>query len=543
MTAWPDGGQLPQPNQYDFLGTESFGFQGEPYDSLSQPQQQVLTPAAWGLEAFFLSNGAWCPPEPCTYCRKMRLQCFMLQTTEANPNPVTSCSSCVALFRQCSLAEREKRHPSEFETSNPVIGQLHGVSEEGGLVPSQLASASVSASFPDSEAPKETVSSDGGKLPGKRMSARMVKRTRSLRTWFSRHQTHPYPTDEEKLVLASESGLSKTQVTNWFTNARRRQRQSTRATAAQDFFAQGSPMPQRSPYDLSPLERWRNSPPEAEAVCPAALKEALDELESGPANLNILPASSMNDLSSGSVSQTSSYNPNYAWMDGSSNSASSVYSHQSTGRIGIFPAPERSMSADSASGISANASPAAPAPAPEASATGGSLQCTFCRRNFKKKSDWVRHERTIHVPDLDAWICSLPAAEDRCHLTWRFDRDSPECAYCGHDPPTAEHLRSHEFEACAERPLRERSFARKDHLWQHLQKFHGCRKWEGWSLDLGSLLVSNDNVRSKCGFCGLVMSSWKLRAQHIAAHFRSGLTMSHWRGDAGLEQPESLIRS
>lgn len=74
-------------------------------------------------------EGTYRPPVPCTYCRRHRLQCLTIRTTSANPNPVTSCSSCVALFRECSLSRGEKRQPSGFETLSPVMGHLHGVTE------------------------------------------------------------------------------------------------------------------------------------------------------------------------------------------------------------------------------------------------------------------------------------------------------------------------------------------------------------------------------------------------------------------------------
>lgn len=74
-------------------------------------------------------DGSYRPPAPCSHCRRHRLQCLILRTTSANPNPITSCSSCVALFRECSLARGEKRQPSGFETMSPVLGHLHGVTE------------------------------------------------------------------------------------------------------------------------------------------------------------------------------------------------------------------------------------------------------------------------------------------------------------------------------------------------------------------------------------------------------------------------------
>ncbi|XP_042516898.1 BEL1-like homeodomain protein 11 [Macadamia integrifolia] len=41
-----------------------------------------------------------------------------------------------------------------------------------------------------------------------------------LRSWLFEHFLHPYPKDSEKLLLASQTGLTKSQVSNWFINAR-----------------------------------------------------------------------------------------------------------------------------------------------------------------------------------------------------------------------------------------------------------------------------------------------------------------------------------
>lgn len=43
-----------------------------------------------------------------------------------------------------------------------------------------------------------------------------------LKKWLYDHFNHPYPTDGQKDELANASGLSLTQVNNWFINARRR---------------------------------------------------------------------------------------------------------------------------------------------------------------------------------------------------------------------------------------------------------------------------------------------------------------------------------
>ncbi|CAK7325767.1 unnamed protein product [Dovyalis caffra] len=41
-----------------------------------------------------------------------------------------------------------------------------------------------------------------------------------LKKWLFEHFLHPYPTDSEKQALAQQTGLSRTQVSNWFINAR-----------------------------------------------------------------------------------------------------------------------------------------------------------------------------------------------------------------------------------------------------------------------------------------------------------------------------------
>ncbi|KAI0006757.1 hypothetical protein F4779DRAFT_550830 [Xylariaceae sp. FL0662B] len=113
---------------------------------------------------------------------------------------------------------------------------------------------------------------------------------------------------------------------------------------------------------------------------------------------------------------------------------------------------------------------------------GRTFQCTLCPRNFTKKYDWRRDERAVHLLNGDSprWIYGIPVSIRQPYLIWRLNQQEPECIFCRHVSPTEEHFRSHEFEACAEREGSNRTFTRKDHLCQHLFKFYGCRKWEGW---------------------------------------------------------------
>ena len=43
-----------------------------------------------------------------------------------------------------------------------------------------------------------------------------------LKHWLQTHHANPYPTKPEKIVLAMNSGMTLTQVSTWFANARRR---------------------------------------------------------------------------------------------------------------------------------------------------------------------------------------------------------------------------------------------------------------------------------------------------------------------------------
>jgi len=42
----------------------------------------------------------------------------------------------------------------------------------------------------------------------------------TLKAWLFEHFAHPYPSEEEKMALASRTGLTPTQIANWFINAR-----------------------------------------------------------------------------------------------------------------------------------------------------------------------------------------------------------------------------------------------------------------------------------------------------------------------------------
>jgi hypothetical protein len=151
-------------------------------------------------------------------------------------------------------------------------------------------------------------------------------------------------------------------------------------------------------------------------------------------------------------------------------------------------------------------------------------QCTFCTEIFKTKYDWQRHEKSLHLP-LERWVCALHGP--------RISKDEQQyCVFCGESSPDDPHIETHHYMACQERDVQERTFHRKDHFVQHLRLVHGAAFLE-WTM--ARWMLHMPNVQSRCGFCGITMSTWLERTDHLAEHFKSGVTMASWQGDWGFD--------
>jgi hypothetical protein len=153
-------------------------------------------------------------------------------------------------------------------------------------------------------------------------------------------------------------------------------------------------------------------------------------------------------------------------------------------------------------------------------------QCTFCTEVFKTKYDWQRHEKSLHLP-LESWVCALEGPQ-----TSKKELGERCCVFCGEPPQDDAHIETHHYTACQERNVQERTFHRKDHLVQHLRLVHGVEFLE-WSM--ARWMLHMPNVQSRCGFCGITMSTWLERTDHLAEHFKSGTTMASWQGDWGFD--------
>jgi hypothetical protein len=118
---------------------------------------------------------------------------------------------------------------------------------------------------------------------GGRFSKEVV---RMLRNWLTAHKHRPYPTNEEMELLQQRTGLNKTQIANWFANARRRGKlpkglppQSSLSTPSRPVEIAprpGTPAPTWNMRSLNPMERWQSSPPEHEPAAASAIARAVE---------------------------------------------------------------------------------------------------------------------------------------------------------------------------------------------------------------------------------------------------------------------------
>ncbi|KAJ8118666.1 hypothetical protein OPT61_g406 [Boeremia exigua] len=350
---------------------------------------------------------------------------------------------------------------------------------------------------------------------------------RMLRNWLAAHKARPYPTNEEMEMLQQRTGLNKTQIANWFANARRRGKlprapsshSSPKTSSGPVEIAPrpGTPAPMRNMRSLNPMERWQSSPPEHE---PAAASDIARAVESNGG----MPLMNENQ-------HFSAYRDNSAQSWYNTSSASSAGTSASSEFSGTSKRSTSSRPADpvvSSRPLRKRRIHRQRAHVRRTSLVGSLLpyQCTFCTEDFKTKHDWQRHEKSLHLP-IEQWVCTLHGSQ-----ALKLDTGRMCCVFCGEPEPDDAHLETHNYQPCRERTLEERTFNRKDHLNQHLKLVHNV-KFDKWSMS--SWRVPMPNIKSRCGFCGTKIESWESRVDHLAGHFKQGLTMASWQGDWGLD--------
>jgi hypothetical protein len=298
-----------------------------------------------------------------------------------------------------------------------------------------------------------------------------------LKRWCEDHWQDPYPTNGEKDDLVYATGLSSSQLSSWFVNARRRGKIRPRGTI--DRVAEvSSSTPSHNPISfankwemMKPLDRWRHSPPEDEAASLSSISRAVAQSE--PTSFENVSADCP------PVRSVSSFD----WTQSSSSATSSHSSHYN-------------LSADSLDGLGGQRQrrrrqkrKAVTTQIPRDGATDRPYQCTFCTDSFKTKFDWTRHEKSLHL-SLETWTCAPFGPVETCSVVKKV-----VCAFCGIEDPGTEHLESHGYEQCRDKPVAARTFYRKDHLRQHLRLVHSVDQFTPsmlkWKLEI-------KRVKSRC---------------------------------------------
>ncbi|KAG8667854.1 hypothetical protein FPOAC2_13057 [Fusarium poae] len=334
---------------------------------------------------------------------------------------------------------------------------------------------------------------------------------RILKNWLATHQSHPYPREPDRKMLQEETGLTKTQISNWLANARRRGKIPSSAsspghsTKAMDIPPRPGTPAVRNTSDMDPLQRWVDSPPEDEPAAVTAIARAVASVK--PSSGSTSPYTRLSRTPSVRSAGTSR-----------SSSISSVHSHTSQTSFGLNGLFSR--------GSSRRRRRAYKEERRSLATTHKAFQCTFCTETFRAKHDWQRHENSLHLP-LERWVCSPEGPRGQ-----KADSSETRCVFCGHVDPDDTHIEGHNYSACKNRPVQERTFNRKDHLNQHLKLVHNA-KFAEWPMRQWK--APPPAIQSRCGFCNLVMENWSDRVHHLADHFKAGKTMADWKGDWGFE--------
>jgi hypothetical protein len=156
------------------------------------------------------------------------------------------------------------------------------------------------------------------------------------------------------------------------------------------------------------------------------------------------------------------------------------------------------------------------------------FHCTApsCVQSFKTAFDWKRHEAGVHGHSDWKWICML---------TEVFKLQS-ECVFCLEPMSSIDHLSKHAITPCADKCIADRTFFRKDLLKQHISHVHLPGKPTSaknnfevpreWTMGV-ELSASGPNS-CWCGFCECSFDTVTKRMDHVAQHFREGMSLTTW---------------
>ncbi|OQE34823.1 hypothetical protein PENCOP_c015G00305 [Penicillium coprophilum] len=356
-------------------------------------------------------------------------------------------------------------------------------------------------------------------IPGSRSYRRLPSEAvKFLRLWLHQHQGYPYPTHKERQEMEQQTGLDKNQILNWFSNARRRKRKHLKHISMPIAEANTGAV-----SFMSPMERWQHSPPETEPAATSDIMRALRAASPFPNPSPLYysdPGPRSGDSSGSSLLLSNPSMSSFEHSDSSGGPFGDSQNYPPTSQFQRPPTPIPSMKPR-------RRLPKAPSfrnrRDKAAMPSSRTYQCTFCCDSFRNKYDWLRHEKSRHI-SIDRWKCAPNGG------MVEIDGVSV-CAYCHSRNIDDDHLETHNYLRCRDKPPELRVFTRKDHLRQHLRSVHNVE----YHSSLDKWCESTTSFRSRCGFCNSNFETWEERVDHVAEHFKEGADMSQWTGDWGFD--------
>lgn len=421
--------------------------------------------------------------------------------------------------------------------------------------------------------PEDLRSPDQDHISGPRRSF-AITTIAPLQDWLNQNRTDPYPTKETKTALAQRTGLSFKQVNNWFINARKRQLPRvaeagmlhTPLTASPNPSVVSSTHEHNRPRHMTSTGSLRVASPAHGSTQYPTRQPWLSPGPAGPT-----PGYSGINTPGSTSSLQHSGSAGYNYTLSSTSTSASMPPMAAVPSIPRIPGPVRSASAYHVPTVQR----AEPVPVQHVNPrrvrrssrvrsaqhdrsrrlsdsgsdegndgragrrAGDIFQCTFpnCGKSFSSKT-WKRHEETKHLPRFQ-WTCmckgfTVPAPNSpHAHPNPYAPQHQQQtqhtmCAFCQKldpDPHTHPHECPHRIADCLSRPEPERTFARKDHLFQHLRNFHRFTPPDSEFGSAWKTRVDHAGRSWPCGFCGERMGSWERRARHLRGHFREGCRM------------------
>lgn len=337
--------------------------------------------------------------------------------------------------------------------------------------------------------------------------------------------------------MRQQTGLTPRQISDWFSNARRRSlRKADQDSVKQSRFVHPASIsvPELGEtqrwQNMNPFDRWRHSPPDDEPASWSAIERATSQATYPAQNYELAGSASSPYQQRQHTRPYSQTSFESSWSGNSSSSTSALSSDWSGSRKGTRSAEALVHTSRARRRYHGHA--LRPPKTNYADSQHRPYQCTFCTDRFKTKYDWTRHEASLHL-SLEQWVCTATGP-----IVFDSADELQRCCFCGQSDPSTSHLEGHNYKVCMDKPAAAKTFLRKDHLRQHLRLVHRVQDIQP-SMSIWKEQIAS--VNSRCGFCSERFQLWSARNEHIADHFREGVSMTDWKGDRGLDPMLALL--